>query len=70
MAWAQHALKGNGIWDSDWFIARWAQKHPLLIKRIGTTHLDHALGRADRFPVVKLAKVVSDTPRVHLSRAL
>ncbi len=27
MARAQLALKGNGRWDSDWFIARYAQKH-------------------------------------------
>ncbi len=27
MAQAQLALKGNGRWDSDWFIARYAQKH-------------------------------------------
>ncbi len=32
----QLALKRNGRWDSDWFIARYAQKHPLLIKRIGS----------------------------------
>ncbi len=37
------------------------QKYPLLFKRIGTTRLDHAPGRADRFPVVKLAKLDSDT---------
>ncbi len=36
------------------------KKHPLHIKRIGTTRLDHEPGRADRFPVVKLAKVDSD----------
>ncbi len=42
-------------------IARYAKKkNPFLIKRIGKTHLDH--GRADRFPVVKLAKVDSDMP--------
>ncbi len=34
-------LKGMGG-DSDWLIARYAQKTPLLIKRIGTTRLDHA----------------------------
>ncbi len=33
------------------------KKHPLLIKRIGTTRLDQAPGRADRFPILKLAKV-------------
>ncbi len=38
------------------------EKHPLLIKIIGTTRLDHAPGRSDRYPVVKLAKVDSDTP--------
>ncbi len=36
--------------------------HPLLIKRIGTTLLDHAPGAPTVFPVVKLAKVDSDTP--------
>ena len=36
--------------------------HPLLIKRIGTTLLDHALGEPTIFPVVKLAKVDSDMP--------
>ncbi len=70
MARAQLALKGNGRWDSDWFIARHAQKHPLLIKRIGTTRLDHVSGHADHFLVDKLAKVDSDTPWVHLRRAL
>ena len=34
--------------------------HPLLIKRIGTTLLDHAPGAPTIFPIVKLAKV--DTP--------
>ncbi len=29
MAWAQLALKGNGRWDSDWFIARYAQNTPI-----------------------------------------
>ncbi len=29
MARAQLALKGNGRWDSDWFIARYAQKTPI-----------------------------------------
>ncbi len=38
------------------------EKHPLLIKIIGTTRLDHTPGRTDRYPVVKLAKVDSDTP--------
>ncbi len=46
------------------------KKHPLLIKRLGTTRLDHAPGRADRFPVVKLAKVGSDTPWAHLHRVI
>ena len=46
------------------------KKHPLLIKRIGTTRLDHAPGRANRFPIVKIAKVDLDTPWVHLRRAL
>jgi len=36
--------------------------HPLLIKRIGTTILDHAPGTLTIFPIVKLAKVDSDTP--------
>ncbi len=45
-------------------------KRPLLIKIIGTTRLDHTPGRTDRYPVVKLAKVDSDTPWVHLHRAL
>jgi len=36
--------------------------HQLLIKRIETTILDHALVRRQFFPVVKLAKVDSDTP--------
>ncbi len=45
-------------------------KRPLLIKIIGTTRLDHTPGRTDRYPVVKLAKVDSDTPWVHLRRAL
>ncbi len=71
MARAQLALKGNERWDSAWLIARYAQKkHPLLIKRIGTIRLDHAPGHADRFPLVKLAKVDSDTPWVHLRHAL
>ena len=38
------------------------KKHPLLIKRIGTTRLDHAPGRANCFSVVKIAKVDLDTP--------
>ncbi len=46
------------------------KKHPLLIKRIGTTRLYHAPGQADRFPAAKLAKLDSDTPSVHLRRAL
>ncbi len=29
MARAQLALKGNGRCDSDWFIARYAQKNPI-----------------------------------------
>ncbi len=69
MAQAQLALKENVKEDSDWFIARYAQKHALLIKRTGTTHLDHAPMRADCFRVVKLAKV-GDTPWVHLRCAL
>jgi len=36
--------------------------HPLLIKRVGTTLLDHAKGAQIIFAVVKLAKVDSDTP--------
>ncbi len=36
--------------------------HPLLIKRIGTTLLDHAPGALTVFPIVKLAKVDLDTP--------
>jgi len=35
--------------------------HPLLIKRIETTFLNHALGTQTIFPVIKLAKVDSDT---------
>ncbi len=40
--------------------------HTLLIKRIDTTLLDHAPGAPTVFPVVKLPKVDSDTPYVHL----
>ncbi len=42
--------------ETEWFILCYAQKNtflPLLIKRIGTTLLDHAPGRADRFPIIK-----------------
>ncbi len=46
------------------------KKHPLLIKKIGKTCLDHLPGCADRFPVVKLAKVDSDIAWVHLRRTL
>ncbi len=46
------------------------KKHPLLIKRIGTTRSDHAPGCADCFPVVNLAKVDSYTSCVHLHCAL
>ena len=38
------------------------KKHPSLIRGIGTTRLDHAPGRANRFSVVKIAKVDLDTP--------
>ncbi len=62
MARAQLALKENGRYHSDWFIARYAQKHPLLIKRTGTTRLDHVPGHANRFPVIKLATVDLETP--------
>ncbi len=61
MAQAQLALKENGRWDSDWFIPRYAQNTPLLIKRIGTTLLDHAPDAPTVFPIVILAKVDSDT---------
>ncbi len=46
------------------------KNHPLLIKIIGITRLDHVPGRIDRFPLLKLAKVGSDTPWVHLRHAL
>jgi len=36
--------------------------HPLLFKRIWTTLLDHVPGVPTIFPIVKLAKVDSDTP--------
>ncbi len=29
MVWVQLALKGNGRWDSDWFIAGYAQNRPI-----------------------------------------
>ncbi len=45
-------LKGMGD-ETDWFISRSTQKHRLLIKRIGTTRLDHA---HRHFPVDKLGK--------------
>ncbi len=61
MARAQLALKGNGRWDSDWFIARYAE-NTSITKRIATTLLDHAPGNTTIFPVVKLAKVDSDMP--------
>ncbi len=44
--------------------------HPLLIKRIGTTILDHVLGTLTVFLVVKLTEVDSDTAKVHLRLAL
>ncbi len=31
---AQLALKVNGRWDSDWFIARYAKTHPWLIRSL------------------------------------
>ncbi len=55
-----------GLLSIKWFIAHYTQKTALLIKRIGTTRVDHG----DRFPVVKLGKVDSDTPWVHLHPAL
>ncbi len=57
MVQVQLAFKGNGRWDSDWFVARYAKKHPWLIKRIGVTLLDHVPGAQNVFSIVKLAKV-------------
>ncbi len=63
-------LKGMRAENPNGLLCIMPKKHPLLFKIIGTTHLDHAPGRADRFPVFKLAKVDSDIPWVHLHRAL
>ncbi len=37
--------------------------HPLLIKRIGTTLLDHVPGALTVFPMVKLGKVDLECPK-------
>ncbi len=55
---AQLALKGNGRWDSDWFIARYAQKTPITHKE-NRKNPFRPCARVHRF---KLAKVDSDTP--------
>ncbi len=60
MARAQLALKGMRDETLIGLLYVIPKKHPLLIKRIGTTRLDQAPGRTDRFPIVKLAKVDSD----------
>ncbi len=55
-------LKGMGDETLIGLLHIMPKTHPLLIKRIGTTLLDHALAAATLFPVVKLAKVDSDMP--------
>ncbi len=55
-------LKGMGDETLIGFLHVMPKTNPLLIKRIGTTLLDHARGAPTVFPVVKLAKVDSDTP--------
>ncbi len=44
----QLALKGNGRWDSDWFIAHYAQ-NTSITKRIGTTLFVPCAGLRDHF---------------------
>ncbi len=51
-------LKGMGDKTLIGLLHVMPKTHPLLIKRIGTTCIDHA----DHFPVVKIAKVDLDTP--------
>ena len=62
MARAQLAFKGNGDETLIGLTNVNHKTHPLLIKRIGTTLLDHAPGAPTICPIVKLAKVDSDTP--------
>ncbi len=57
---AQLALKGN--WILIGLLHVMPKTHPLLIKRIGTTLLDHALGAPTVSHVIKLAKADSDMP--------
>ncbi len=60
MARVQLALKGNERLDSDWFIARYTQKTPITQNRDNSFR--PCAGRADHFPVVKLATGDSDMP--------
>ncbi len=48
LARTQLALKGNGRWDSDWFIAHYAQ-NTSITKRIGTTLFVPCAGLRDHF---------------------
>ncbi len=55
-------LKGIGDETLIGLLQVMPKTHPLLIKRIGTTLLDHAPGAPTVFPIVKLAKVDLDMP--------
>ncbi len=63
-------LKGMGDETLIGLLQVTPKTHPLLIKIIGTTLSDHAPGAPTVCPVVKLAKVDSDTPYMHLRLAL
>ncbi len=54
-------LKGMGDETLIGLLHVMPKTHTLLIKRIGTTLLDHAPGAQTGFPITKLAKVDSDT---------
>ncbi len=69
MAQVQLALKRNGRCLIG-LLHVMPKTHSLLIKRIGTTLLDHVLGTLTVFLVVKLTEVDSDTAKVHLRLAL
>ncbi len=58
-------LKGMGDETLIGLLHIMSKKHSLLIKSIGTTSLNHAPGRDDRFSIIKLTKVDSDTLFVH-----
>ncbi len=68
--WRKHNWLLKGMGDEIGLLHIMPKSHPLLIKRIGTTLLDHVPGAQTVFTIVKLAKVDSDMLLEHRRRAL